>query len=163
MHHAVRQYYDPLRRIGFVQSSPCGSGAVAKDDPGLTLRIVQIIDTDQLAIDKLEAEGRDEQTVASSAMLQKTYEEVTEEASKALHREIDPLLSGLMNKVYIELLQETQPGGQIVTSAIDNLCDLIVMGSRGLGALRGILGSVSSYVLCNADVPVLIVKEGTNE
>ena len=119
----------------------------AKDDLGLTLRIVQIIDTDQLAIDKLEAEGRDEQTVASSAMLQKTYEEVTEEASKALHREIDPLLSGLMNKVYIELLQETQPGGQIVTYAIDNLCDLIVMGSRGLGALRGILGSVSSYVL----------------
>ncbi|MFR4802462.1 MAG: universal stress protein [Eggerthellaceae bacterium] len=37
------------------------------------------------------------------------------------------------------------------------------MGSRGLGALRGILGSVSSYVLRNADVPVLIVKEGTNE
>ena len=34
---------------------------------------------------------------------------------------------------------------------------------RGLGALRGILGSVSSYVLRNADVPVLIVKEGTNE
>ena len=28
----------------------------AKDDLGLTLRIVQIIDTDQLAIDKLEAE-----------------------------------------------------------------------------------------------------------
>ena len=135
----------------------------AKDDPGLTLRIVQSIDTDKLAIDKLEAEGRDGQTVASSAMLQKTYEEVTEEASKALHREIDPLLSGLMNKVYIELLQETQPGGQIVTYAIDNLCDLIVMGSRGLGALRGILGSVSSYVLRNADVPVLIVKEGTNE
>ena len=98
-------------------------------------------------------------------MLQKTYEEVTEEASKALHREIDPLLSGLMNKVYIELLQETQPSGQIVTYAIDNLCDLIVMGSRGLGVLRGMLGSVSYGVLRSAeiDVPVLIVKEGTNE
>lgn len=135
----------------------------AKDDPGLTLRIVQIIDTDQLVIDKLEAEGRGGQTEASSAMLQKIYEGVTEEASKDLHREIDPLLNGLMNKVYIELLQETQPGGQIVKYAVDNLCDLIVMGSRGLGALRGILGSVSSYVLRNADVPVLVVKEGTNE
>ena len=31
----------------------------AKDDPGLTLRIVQIIDTDQLAIDKLEADCAD--------------------------------------------------------------------------------------------------------
>ena len=86
MHHAVRQYYDPLRRIGFVQSSPCGSGAVREGRP------------------------------------------------------------------------RTDP-----SYAIDNLCDLIVMGSRGLGALRGILGSVSSYVLRNADVPVLIVKEGTNE
>ena len=33
MHHAVRQYYDPLRRIGFVQSSPCGSGAVREGRP----------------------------------------------------------------------------------------------------------------------------------
>ena len=89
-------------------------------------------------------------------MLQKTYEEVTEEASKALHREIDPLLSGLMNKVYIELLQETQPGGQIVTYAIDNLCDLIVMGSRGLGPLKGIfMGSVSSYIVSRGKYPVL--------
>ena len=125
----------------------------AKDDPGLTLRIVQIIDTDQ------EAEGRDEQTVASSAMLQKTYEEVTEEASKALHREIDPLLSGLMNKVYIELLQETQPGGQIVTYAIDNLCDLIVMGSRGQGGVKGFLGSVSYAVVQSSPIAVLIAKD----
>ena len=68
-----------------------------------------------------------------------------------------------MNKVYIELLQETQPGGQIVTYAIYNLSDLIVLGSRGLRALRGLLGSVSSYVLPHADVPVLIVKDATNE
>ena len=62
----------PLRRIGFVQKQPLREAVrFAKDDPGLTLRIVQIIDTDQLAIDKLEAEGRDEQTVAPSAMPRK--------------------------------------------------------------------------------------------
>lgn len=135
----------------------------AKDDPGLTLRIVQIIDTDQLAIDKLEAEGRDEQIVSTSGTLQATFAAVTAEAEERLRRRIDPLLKGLMNKVHVELLQETSPGDQIVTYAVDNGCDLIVMGSRGLGALRGMLGSVSSFVLRNADVPVLIVKEGTNE
>ena len=135
----------------------------AKDDPGLTLRIVHIIDTEQLAIDKLEAEGRDEQIVSTSGTLQATFAAVTAEAEERLRRRIDPLLKGLMNKVHVELLQETSPGNQIVTYAVDNGCDLIVMGSRGLGALRGMLGSVSSFVLRNADVPVLIVKEGTNE
>lgn len=135
----------------------------AKDDPGLTLRIVHIIDTEQLAIDKLESEGRDEQIVSTSGTLQATFAAVTAEAEERLRRRINPLVKGLMNKVQVDLLQETSPGDQIVTYAIDNGCDLIVMGSRGLGALRGMLGSVSSFVLRNADVPVLIVKEGTNE
>lgn len=36
--------------------------------------------------------------------------------------------------------------------------DLVVMGRRGLGALRGMLGSVSFGVLRSVDVPVLTVK-----
>ena len=135
----------------------------AKDDPGLTLRIVHIIDTEQLAIDKLEAEGRDEQIVSTSGTLQATFAAVTAEAEERLRRRIDPVLKGLMNKVHVELLQETSPGDQIVTYAVDNGCDLIVMGSRGLGALRGMLGSVSYGVLRSADVPVLIAKEAEKE
>lgn len=135
----------------------------AKDDPGLTLRIVHIIDTEQLAIDKLEAEGRDEQIVSTSGTLQATFAAVTAEAEERLRRRIDPLLKGLMNKVHVELLQETSPGDQIVTYAVDNGCDLIVMGSRGLGVLRGMLGSVSYGVLRSAEVPVLVAKKDEDE
>ncbi len=46
----------------------------------------------------------------------------------------------------------------IVEYSTANDCDLIVMGRRGLGAIRGILGSVSSGVLRSVDIPVLTVK-----
>ena len=61
------------------------------------------------------------------------------------------------------LLPEVHPGDQIVKYAQENGCGLIIMGSRGLGALRGMLGSVSSYVLREAQVPVLVVKAPENE
>jgi nucleotide-binding universal stress UspA family protein len=42
--------------------------------------------------------------------------------------------------------------------------DLIVMGSRGRGAVRSaFLGSVSHYVLNHTTVPVLIIHDGERE
>ena len=47
----------------------------------------------------------------------------------------------------------------IETANLQN-CDLIIMGSRGLGSVKSILlGSVSNYVLHQAKCPVLIVYE----
>ena len=42
--------------------------------------------------------------------------------------------------------------------------DLIVMGSRGLGLIKGVLlGSVSQYVVEQAQCPVLVVKAGNDD
>jgi nucleotide-binding universal stress UspA family protein len=47
----------------------------------------------------------------------------------------------------------------ILTSAEKIDADMIVVGSRGLGAFRAaLLGSVSSYVLSHACCPVIVVK-----
>lgn len=51
-----------------------------------------------------------------------------------------------------------RPQDVIAEYAESGQYDLITMGSRGLGALRGALGSVSYAVLRSVDVPVLVVK-----
>ncbi len=134
----------------------------AKDDPGATLRIVQIIDVERRIVERLEAEGRRSVEDFEPVKLHAHYDDAIAEADAALHEQIDDALNGLMNEIVIEFLEETVPGEQIVAYADEHGCDLIIMGSRGLGALRGILGSVSSHVLRQARVPVLIVKQGSD-
>ena len=93
-----------------------------------------------------------------SAHLRDLQQRVIEETDAAIHRQIDSILEELDNCVVIEFLEETSPGSQIVAYAEAAKCDLIVMGSRGLGAIRGMLGSVSNHVLREASMPVLVVK-----
>jgi nucleotide-binding universal stress UspA family protein len=53
----------------------------------------------------------------------------------------------------------SSPGDHIVSTAVANRCEMIVMGARGLGAIkRALLGSVSDHVIRKAKVPVLICK-----
>ncbi|HLW46525.1 MAG TPA: universal stress protein [bacterium] len=52
-----------------------------------------------------------------------------------------------------------EPSHEILAAAAEVKADLIVMGSRGLGQIGGlILGSVSERVLHGAHIPVLIVR-----
>ncbi|HXV57249.1 MAG TPA: universal stress protein [Gaiellaceae bacterium] len=58
-------------------------------------------------------------------------------------------------------IMEGQPAHEILALAKARDVDMIVVGSRGLGALAGaLLGSTSSAVVRGADRPVLVVKEG---
>ena len=55
---------------------------------------------------------------------------------------------------------EGDPVDEILSFADNERADLIVMGSRGRGALAGaLLGSVSSGVAQHASVPVLVAKK----
>ena len=51
------------------------------------------------------------------------------------------------------------PADQIIRKAKEINCELVVMGSRGLGEIKGILmGSVSNRVTKHAGCPVMVVR-----
>lgn len=53
----------------------------------------------------------------------------------------------------------TNPGAEVCQYATDNEIDLIIVGSRGLGNIKGMfLGSVSNNIVQNATCPILIMK-----
>jgi nucleotide-binding universal stress UspA family protein len=56
-------------------------------------------------------------------------------------------------------LEIGSPPEKIIEISQNDKIDLIAMGSRGLGVIKGILvGSVSSYVVHHAQCPVMVVK-----
>ncbi len=56
------------------------------------------------------------------------------------------------------------PGAEILKRAVAGDHDLIVLGSRGRGAVRSaVLGSVSHFVLNHGTVPMLIVHDSREE
>ena len=59
-----------------------------------------------------------------------------------------------------EAFSETgSPAVVILDFAAANDIELIIMGSRGLGIVKGVLlGSVSQYIVEQAKCPVLVVK-----
>lgn len=52
----------------------------------------------------------------------------------------------------------TSPGRRIVATATAQRADMIVVGARGSGSIRKLLGSVSNYVVTNATVSVVVVR-----
>lgn len=129
----------------------------AKEDPGLALHVLQVTDIEHQVIERLESTAAPASAVPAG--MREAFEQVRGHAQAHLERDVRIATRGLMNEVHVEVQAETTIGVQIVAYAAAHNIDLIIMGSRGLGGLRGILGSVSSFVLKEAKVPVLVVKD----
>jgi nucleotide-binding universal stress UspA family protein len=91
-------------------------------------------------------------TAAFSKELKVQHEKVLSEALKKANRDKPNLKVSTM-------LSEGRPSDEIIKVADEGKFDLIVMGSRGIGGIKGIfLGSVSDRVADEAKCSVLIVK-----
>lgn len=73
--------------------------------------------------------------------------------------ELERIADEVPNKAHAHLLKGTSPADLILKCARDEGCDLIVMGSRGQGGVKGFLGSVSYAVVQGSPIAVLIAKD----
>ena len=91
-----------------------------------------------------------------------TYERIMEAAVQRACADAQDIIDQSRDDAQCKIVADAVIAGSPVEGIADYVqqhdIDLVVMGRRGLGALRGMLGSVSFGVLRSVDVPVLTVK-----
>lgn len=98
--------------------------------------------------------------MATDAEVEAAWTVAREHADAALARTAASLPEGLSVDAVVLL---GDPGPALCQLAQERDADAVVLGSRGLGAVRrALLGSVSTYVSANAPCPVVIVRSGTD-
>lgn len=102
-------------------------------------------------------------SLAPGAAYGASLESAADQALKAARAHVDTVAriaaaGGVACEVLIKLA--SSPGPEIVRTAEEYGCDLIVMGSHGPSAIdRGHAGSVARYVMAASAVPVLVLRD----
>uniref|UniRef100_A0A7C9NVF1 Universal stress protein n=1 Tax=Muribaculaceae bacterium Z82 TaxID=2304548 RepID=A0A7C9NVF1_9BACT len=91
------------------------------------------------------------------------FDSVVIEDAAPLRQELEDAANSIPNPSKICLLKGTSPADLIVSCAKKEGCDLIIMGSRGQGGVKGFLGSVSYAVTKESPITVLIAKDGASQ
>lgn len=139
-----------------IAAATTGLGLLAPPD---SITVVCVVETPSAATAGMEsgfAGG-----MVSDAEVDKAWRLVEEEATVAMERTVGAIGSGVpIDKV----TQSGEAGPALCRVAEEQGVDVIVVGSRGRGAIkRALLGSVSTYVTNNAPCPVVVVRRGTED
>ena len=132
------------------------------DDPAATIHAIMVVSSDIMPPSMLSAPN----AFGDTFMDYQNYDAMLTSIAKRTNQELHDSVAGILGKdaeaLAAKLIVEAQlapsPVDGITSYASEHGCDLIVMGRRGLGALRGMLGSVSYGVLRTSEIPVLTVK-----
>ena len=129
------------------------------DDPAAEVHVVMIVAAGAIPTPSLMG-GAFEDPFDNGTMMD--YDNmmgaVIQRMRSDMERVVEDARDGAQCKITVTARLATSPVEGIAEYVADNSVDLVVMGRRGLGALRGMLGSVSFGVLRSVDVPVLTVK-----
>lgn len=135
---------------------------LAGDDPGAMIHIITVVSNDIMPPTMVSAVNAFGEVPIDYTGYESLLNSIVERSDRELHDSVRGILGkdmdGIKAKVIIDTRLAASPVDGITSYASEHRCDLIIMGRRGLGALRGMLGSVSFGVLRSSDIPVLTVK-----
>ena len=123
-------------------------------DADAKLSVVHAVPSSYMGVDRMGTDGALDGV--PYGMLD--YEEYQGVVKRVLDEAQKRVAEDLGDRAQVEAVAGASPADALSRYAEEHDCDLIVMGPRGLGAIRGMLGSVSFGVLRATDVPVLTVK-----
>lgn len=123
-----------------------------KENPACRLHVISVVVPDVRMFPTADP------IVFNAEEYQCLQKQSVEKQKKELDAEVSPLLEGLANEIEVSVLSGETPAESIDLYAEGHAADLIIMGSRGLGGIRGAFGSVSKGVLHRTAIPVLIMK-----
>lgn len=133
--------------------------AMVGDQPEAKVHVVTVIPA--RALPGVPFTG-DSFEVSPSVVYPESYDQLMEVVVNRERATIDEAVKESLDdaqcQVIIDAVIDSSPVEGIANYVEGNGIDLVIMGRRGLGALRGMLGSVSFGVLRSVEVPILTVK-----
>ncbi len=98
--------------------------------------------------------------VARPEVVEAAWSAVEEASSSAVDVTVDALTASAPDATIERRIEVGEPGQTLCRLAGELDVDVIVVGSRGRGAIkRALLGSISSHVVHNAPCPVLVIRD----
>lgn len=134
---------------------------LAADSPEAKISVVHAIPAGIVGADQMGTAGTLD-GVPYGMMDYDQYQEIVQtaidKATDNVKKDLAGDIAGMEDRCEVVSVAGASPADALTRYAEKNDIDLIVMGRRGLGAIRGMLGSVSFGVLRATEIPVLTVK-----
>lgn len=135
--------------------------AIAKGNADARVFIVHVVPSGVLGADLLGTGGALDGVPAGMIdyeQYQSTVRQIIDHSRQKVYDNLGDSIADLGSRVSVEVVAGASPVEALARYVEQNDVDLVVMGRRGLGAIRGMLGSVSFGVLRSVECPVLTVK-----
>lgn len=131
---------------------------MVSDTPDACITALSVADSNDAIYETFKIASRMSGVLGDSLDVNAVPEPKDERAKEIerIERLVAPLVGNTQN-VVIDVVKGS-PHDAITVYADEGDYDCIVMGHRGMGAVRGMLGSVCYSVLHKTNVPVLVVK-----